>query len=244
MPGGASDLGVIFFDIDDTLYSSTTFAWRAREQAVCAMVDRGLKVAEETAMAELREVVAEFGSNDDRHFNRLLERFPAEATAGVNPALLVMAGVIAYHETKWRELTIRAQDRTLLADLRRADMPLGVITAGLTAKQMEKILRLGLDAFLDPGLLFITDQVGISKASPKLYLRAAETAGVEPGRSMHVGDHPLHDVDPAAEAGMVTVLHRGSGKYAHLQGRHQPNHCIDDFGELRGLLREHYGLPL
>ncbi|RMH04608.1 MAG: HAD family hydrolase [Planctomycetota bacterium] len=236
-------LRAVFFDIDDTLYSSTRFAWRAREQAVAAMCRAGLRVPRERALAELAEVVAEFGSNDDRHYDRLLQRLGPDSHAGAHPALIVMAGVIAYHETKWRELTIPETERRLLADLAAAGLRLGVITAGLRMKQAEKILRLGLDRFLDPDLVFITDQEGIAKTNPKLYLRAAARAGIEPGQAMHVGDHPLHDADTARRAGMIAVLHQGSGKYAHLEGGLEPHHRIDELAELRPILVE-YGVDL
>ena len=38
-----TSLRAVLFDIDDTLYSSTDFAWRAREHAVEAMQARGLE---------------------------------------------------------------------------------------------------------------------------------------------------------------------------------------------------------
>ncbi|MCC8180489.1 MAG: hypothetical protein LIP23_06230 [Planctomycetes bacterium] len=40
----------LFFDIDDTLYSSTEFAANARQQAVQAMVRAGLQVDEEFSL--------------------------------------------------------------------------------------------------------------------------------------------------------------------------------------------------
>ncbi len=236
-------LRAVFFDIDDTLYSSTRFAWRAREQAVDAMIRAGLRADAERVMTELQEVVAEFGSNDDRHYNRLLQRLGPDASGGANPALIVMAGVIAYHETKWRELTITDEARRLMQDLVAAGIRLGVITAGLTMKQAEKVLRLGLEQFLDPGLVFITDQEGIAKTNPKLYRRAVARAGLEPSQAMHVGDHPLHDVDTAKRAGMIAVLHHGSGKYAHLGGGADPDHRIEDLEQLRPILAD-YGVDL
>lgn len=237
-------LEVVFFDVDDTLYSSTEFAELARERAVQAMLARGLRMDAARVLAELQGVVAEFSSNDDRHFDRLLERLPAEATAGVNKALLVVAGVMAYHETKWKELHIRPRARQLLEDLAAAPLRLGVITSGITKKQMEKILRLGLDRYVDPGLIVITDQQGIAKSNPQLYERAARLAGVAPARAMHVGDHPAHDVDSARRAGLITVWHRGGGKYSALQPRERPDHVIQDLDELRAILRQHYGLTL
>ncbi|MBL7009301.1 MAG: haloacid dehalogenase, partial [Planctomycetes bacterium] len=66
-------LRAVFFDIDDTLYSSTRFAWRAREQAVEAMIRAGLRAGSDRVLVELQELVVEFGSNDYRHYNRLLQ---------------------------------------------------------------------------------------------------------------------------------------------------------------------------
>ncbi|TAH35005.1 MAG: HAD family hydrolase [Planctomycetota bacterium] len=237
-------LRALFFDVDDTLYSSTQFAESARERAVDAMLARGLRMERARVLQELQGVVAEFSSNDDRHFDRLLERLPASATAGVNKALLVVAGVIAYHQTKWEELRIRTSAQRLLEDLAATELRLGVITSGITKKQMEKILRLGLDRYVDPGLIFITDQQGIAKSNAKLYVRAAQVAGVPPAAAMHVGDHPAHDVDSAKRAGMIAVWHRGGGKYSALEPAERPDHVIDDLGELRALLAEHYAVRL
>lgn len=235
-------LRAVFFDLDDTLYSSTEFAWRAREQAVEAMLARGLRAGRAEVLGELREVVAEFGSNDDRHFNRLLERLPPEATAEANRQLLVTAGVIAYHETKWKELHIRPAAEDLLRFLSGTELRLGVVTAGLTGKQMEKILRLGIDRFMDARLILITDQVGMAKSNPRLYRLAAHRAGVEPGEAMHVGDNPASDVDPAKAAGLLVTWHRGSGKYAGLEPRREPDHVIQEIGELQEILTGHYGV--
>ena len=81
------DLEAIFFDIDDTLYSTSEFARRAREAAVDAMIAGGVSVSREELLAELDEVVKEFSSNYEHHFDKLLQRLPRRATKGVNNAL-------------------------------------------------------------------------------------------------------------------------------------------------------------
>ncbi|MCB9870841.1 MAG: hypothetical protein H6837_13375 [Planctomycetes bacterium] len=55
---------------------------------------------------ELDEVISEFSSNFGSHFDKVIHRLPVEASAGLNPAILVAARVVAYHETKWRELKV------------------------------------------------------------------------------------------------------------------------------------------
>ncbi|MFK5955226.1 MAG: HAD-IA family hydrolase [Planctomycetota bacterium] len=244
MSASSPKLKVIFLDIDDTLFGTSDFVVDARTKAVEAMIARGLKAEVGPVLDELSQVVAEFGSNDDHHYNRLLKRLPQSATAGANPDLLVVAGVIAYHNAKWQKLKIRPEAEALLRDLATTDLRLGVISAGLVHKQMEKLLRLGVDRFIDQKLLFITNAVGIAKSNPRLYAQCAEVAGVAPDQVMHVGDHPFHDVDPANAAGLRTVWIRGNGKRSQTPPLTEPNHILDDFVALRGLLDTEYGIPL
>lgn len=224
------------------MFSTTPFVQKARERAVLAMIDRGLDLPAARVLDELAAVVEEFGSNDSHHYDRLMQRLPKKAFHGRNPDLLVTAGVIAYHETKWQELHIREEARALLEELQQTPLKLGVISAGLARKQMEKILRLGLDRFMHPDLILITDQVGVAKSNPQLYKMAARRAKVRPAEAMHVGDHPLRDVESAKRAGMRVVWHHGAGKYASLAPSRLPDHEIDSLEELRPILREVYAL--
>lgn len=234
---------VVFLDIDDTLFDTSSFVSKARAAAVDAMLARGLNAGRTLVLEELAGVVEEFGSNDDRHYDRLLQRLPSSATRDTNRDLLVTAGVIAYHNAKWRELEIPLGAEQLLRDLKDCGVRLGIITAGLARKQMEKILRLGLDRFVDAPLIFITDRVGIAKTNPLLYSRCAEAAGAAPERAMHVGDHPLRDIDAANRAGLTTVWRRG-GRHAATEPPTPPHHVIDEITDLRGVLKTEYGFPL
>lgn len=241
----ARTLRAVFFDVDDTLFNTTSFAAKAREKAVDAMRQRGLRAGRAEILRTLDDVVSEFGSNDDRHFDRLLMRLPRVATEGCNRDLLVVAAVTAYHDTKWQELHIEPESERLLADLAATEMlRLGVISSGLTRKQIEKIVRLGLDRYVDPSLIFITDQLGIAKRNPLLYRRAVETAGVQAQEAMHVGDHAANDIEPAAAAGLITVWNHGSGKHSANAPRTGPDHEISAFPGLREVLREHYAVPV
>jgi hypothetical protein len=56
-------LRALFLDIDDTLYSTSEFAAAARRAALDAMIRHGLRISLDDAVAELAEVIAEFGSN-------------------------------------------------------------------------------------------------------------------------------------------------------------------------------------
>lgn len=238
-------LDAIFFDVDDTLFSTSEFARRARRNGCEAMRRVGLRIDLQTLVDELDEVVAEFTSNYDHHFDQLLRRLPKRHYKGVNPAIIVAAGVVAYHDTKKEELVPFPDAVRLLEDLaRRTGLVRGVISSGLTIKQAEKLLRLGVYPFLTPTAIYISEQIGINKPNVKLYRRACSDLNLKPARCMYVGDRPPNDIDPANALGMITVRLRRGGKHDHLSGETEPNHEIRDYDELRSILVDSYRLDL
>lgn len=237
-------LRAIFFDIDDTLFSTSTFAERAREASVDAMLAMGVRCERGVILKELTEVVQEFSSNYEHHFDKLLSRLPLEATIGLNVPLVVAAGVVAYHETKFRELCAYDDVTEVLRVLAKTDLVLGVISNGLTLKQFEKLIRMQVHRYINPSAIFISDNVGVAKPNPKLYRRALDRVGVAPNEAMYVGDHPVNDVDAASEAGMITVWNRREGKHLGASGRSAPDHVIFNFWDLLELVQDRMGMVL
>ncbi len=236
-------LRAILFDVDDTLFSTTTFATKARRNAVRAMLRAGLKMEEEAVYSELQEVIREFSSNYNQHFNKLLMRLPLAAQVGTNPALIVASGVAAYHDTKFRDLLPFEDAIPFLKAVRSAGLITGVVTHGLTAKQAEKIVRLGLLPYLNPNAIFISDQLGIAKPNAKLYQAALRAIGVAPEETMHVGDSLSHDIAPPKSLGMHTAwIYRTAREGQDLAIK--PSHRVQDFKELAQVLRKEYNLDL
>lgn len=233
-------LEAIFFDVDDTIYSTTEFSAMARSNAVRAMIDAGLKMDEQECLVELEEVISEFSSNYEHHFDKLLLRIPREKHGGINPLILVAAGMSGYHDTKFRHLTPYEDAIEVLRRLREKHLHLGIITAGTGIKQAEKVVRLGLNHLVDTDAIFITDTLGISKTNPKLYLRACQAVHVNPRHAMYVGDRPSSDVDTPTSVGMYTVLSRRSGKYMNEHGQHEPHHIIHNFYDLMDIIERDY----
>jgi putative hydrolase of the HAD superfamily len=237
-------LKAILFDIDDTLFSTTEFARKARQNAVRAMVRAGLDLPEETVARELEEVLAEFSSNYEHHFDKLLNRLRPPSLARVNPALIVAAGVVAYHDTKFRELVPFEDVLPFFRALRKVGMRLGIITHGWTVKQAEKLVRLGVVPCLEPSAIFISDQIGIGKPNPKLWTLALADMHLLPQETMYVGDSPENDVSAPRALGMVTVWAARASKHKLESGRNEPDHTVSDFRELAAILRERYGVKL
>jgi putative hydrolase of the HAD superfamily len=236
-------LDAIFFDIDDTLFSTTVFADKARRAAIDAMIRAGLQAQRQDALRELEEVLTEFSSNYGNHFDKVIDRLPPEASAGRNRAVLVAAGVVAYHDTKWRDLQVYDDVYAVLKWLSTTRIVRGVISAGITVKQAEKLVRLEILEFLTPNAICFTDQIGFSKPNPKLYRRVLQRLHLEAGRCMYVGDNPTHDIDPCNSEGWITVRSRRSGRHTEEKGATEPTFEIHDFLELARILETDFGLP-
>lgn len=238
-------LRAIFFDIDDTLYSTSEFSELARSAAIQAMIEAGLSLSKEEVQEELEEIITEFTSNYEHHFDKLLLRVPRRHYKGVNPAVIVAAGVMAYHETKATHLFPYEDAVEVLRILSsKTDLTLGVVTEGMEVKQAEKLVRMRVTQFLSPGAIFISNQIGISKPNPKLYQRVCSDLNLKPSETMYVGDNPIQDIDPPNRLGMITVRMRRGGKYYHVEGKTQPHREVQNFWDLLDYLRQEFELEV
>ncbi len=237
-----NDLSAVFFDIDDTLYSTSNFARTARLNSIHAMIRAGLRMKAHRVYEELMEVIKEFGANYKDHYYKLLLRIPKEYYEGVNPAILIATAVCAYHETKVKYLRPYPDVVEVLEHLSNTKLILGIITSGLEIKQAEKLVRLDVLSFLNPNSIFITDQIGIGKQNVKLYLTACESLNLYPSKCMYVGDNPKNDIEPPNKIDMVTVLSKRGGKYSNVVGSTDPNYVIRDMWELWDILSEDFNI--
>jgi putative hydrolase of the HAD superfamily len=237
-------LRAIFFDVDDTLYSTTQFTNLARRASIQAMRQIGLKMPVETLLHELEEVINEFSSNYPHHYDKLLLRIPKRTYDGINPAMLIASAVCAYHETKHSSFKPFPDVIPFFKKLAKVDLIKGVITDGIDTKQAEKLLRLRIYPFLTSSAIFISDQIGVSKPNPKLFQYACNEHNLNPHETMYVGDNPIHDIDPANRIGMLTVLCNRGGKHAQKHGNTKPNYTISNFTQLGNILKREFSIPL
>lgn len=237
-------LAAVIFDVDDTLFSTTRFARTARRAAVAALRRYGVRSPVSLLERELEETISEFGSNYPHHFEKLILRLPPGDLQGVHRSIVVAAAVAAYHDAKFTGLKPFPDVRGALKRMAGAGLRLGIVTDGLEFKQAEKLVRLRLAELFKPNCVIISDQIGISKPNPKIYLRACAAIGVTPSEAVYVGDHPLKDVDAAHAAGLGAILADRGGKHSKLKGATRPDAVVKDFRQLLRLLRSRYRVPL
>lgn len=91
----------------------------------------------------------------------------------------------------------------VLERLREAGLVLGVVS-NFEAWLEDLLEDLGVLEHL--AVRVISGVEGVEKPDPRIFLLAAERAGVRLGESVYVGDNPEFDVGPAAAVGMRPVL--------------------------------------
>ena len=222
----------IFFDIDDTLYDSTTQANLARENTIKAMIEAGLQIDEEEGFRRLNKIVEKFGSNYGYHLDELLKEFNYER----NPRIIA-AGVVAYHSTKIAYLVPFPDTVPTLLKLRDLGYKLGVITDGIAVKQWEKLIRLGLQHFFD--VVVISEEIDKKKPDSQVFKIAAEKIGCRPEEAMMVGDRIDKDILGANRAGMITIQIM-KGKYGGQIPRNpdeEPDYVISSLKEILEILK-------
>jgi putative hydrolase of the HAD superfamily len=239
-----TNLRAVLFDIDDTLFGTTEFARLARKNAVAAMCDAGLDLPPEEVESELSEVISEFSSNYSRHFDKLLVRLGCPLRDDATPAIIVAAGVCAYHDTKFRSFAPFPDALALLSDLQATGLITGIITHGWTDKQAEKLVRLGVIPHINKDAIFISDEIGISKPNPKLYETALDRLDLRAEEVMYVGDSPAHDIAPAKSLGMLTAFARRASRWTPSGEEQEADHVVDSFEELRDILRDRHGVSI
>ena len=189
----------VFFDIDDTLYDTSGFAKLARKAALQAMIDAGLPLSQQEAYLFLREIIKEKGSNYDKHFNILTKR-----VMGEEKPLLIALGMITYHNVKFALLRLFPDTMSTLIYLKKRDYQMGVISNGLTIKQWEKLIRLGLHHFFDE---VVTSQEARSeKPDSEIFQLALERMGCKAEESVMVGNKFSEDILGATKSGMSAIL--------------------------------------
>ncbi len=239
----------LFFDIDDTLYSTSSFAETARRNSIEALCDIGVEVPHEELYNELKEVISEFSSNYPYHYDKLLLRLPDHVQENVDKDVAVAAAVMAYHRTKHEQLEPFDDVLPFFKALSSSNIPKkpAIISEGLSVKQAEKILRLDLYSYFDPHGFYISEKVGISKPNPKLFQTAAQQSNTAPKRSIMIGDRLVKDIAPANEVGFHTVHFNRVDKDPADKEEYEdivPDYTVNQYSELRNVLVDCFQLDI
>jgi FMN phosphatase YigB (HAD superfamily) len=182
-------IAFVFLDIGGVLYDDRVYAeaWKR------ALREAG---AEFTDDAFENEYAAVRAAQNASFRTRLATRF-----LGPNPDLPRLEGLAARH---WEYPPGALFDDVVpcLDALRAAGYRLGVI-ANQPSQVRTAMARDGLAPYFE--VWGVSEDLGVQKPDPQLFVRSLATARVEPSAAVMVGDRLDYDVRPANVAGMRTV---------------------------------------
>ena len=189
----------VFFDIDDTLLDTSSFAELARHAAINNIVENGLPIEQDHAYDILKEIIKEKGSNYGKHFNVLTKR-----VIGAEDPYLIALGMTTYHNVKFSLLEPFPRTIAILIYLKKKGYQIGAITNGITIKQWEKLIRLNLHPFFD--IVLTSEEVGYEKPHPASFEEALRRMNCSADKSVMVGNKFDTDIIGAINAGMAGIL--------------------------------------
>lgn len=206
--------GIIFFDLDDTLYTSTQFVDYARKESFKAMIHEGLNIDINTLFQKFEQIYNKEGSNSNQHYNKLLEYYQIP-----KPKIdrLVAIAVMTYHRAKehLKDYKFEKVDK-VLKELKK-NYELGIISSGNGIKQWDKIYRLELDHYFNPELVFITESYFENEKqnnkNENFYKFIYDKVSAQYNNLWMIGDREDNDIIPAKNAGFKTIRIKGIGKY-------------------------------
>ncbi|ENN96069.1 L-2-haloalkanoic acid dehalogenase [Methanocaldococcus villosus KIN24-T80] len=219
----------ILFDLDDTLYNSSEFVNIARREAVKSMIDAGLDIEFEEAMKILDKIIKDKGSNYGKHFDDLVK-----AVLGKYDPKIIATGIITYHNVKVALLRPYPHTIKTLMELKAMGLKLGVLTDGLTIKQWEKLIRLGIHPFFDE--VITSEEFGLGKPHLEFFKYGLKRMNLKPEEVIYVGDRVDKDIIPAKKLGIISVRII-QGKYKDMEDNIS-DYKIKNLTELIDIIKE------
>lgn len=129
----------------------------------------------------------------------------------------------------WTKTSVLFPETRHMLEQLRVSCRLGLITNGRSDLQRAVINHHQLQTFFDP--ILISEEVGLSKPNPELFLRPLINWELAPENVLFIGDHPLHDTKGAEAVGMTGIL-----KTDHPVVASPSSYTVNDWSELEPLL--------
>lgn len=204
-------------DLDDTLYKEIDFV----HSAFCH-IDRLLVADYGFPAGKARRILLEALVDDKNSFDEL-------------NANLKMAGIEIPNAIKWMvdeyryhipQIYLPDDSYEFLSQLEEREIEMFIITDGRSVTQRNKIRALGLDNFIPPENIFISEEIGKNKINPLSFERIMKRytdAGIYMMNFVFVGDNPGKDFVVANSYNCPTVMLADDGSNIHRQDIRVPH---------------------
>jgi len=220
----------VLFDLDNTLMDFLRMKTMSCEAAITAMIDAGLPLGKEKAMATLWELYQKFGIE----YSTIFQKFLLKTLGRVDYKILA-SGIIAYRRVKAGFTEPYPYVLQTLIKLRERGYRLAVVSDAPRMKAWLRLAGMGITDFFD-AVVTMDDAGGKLKPDPKPYKVALEKLGLKPDEVIFVGDNPNRDILGAKRLGIRTVLAK-YGEWTEAEEKSlRPDFEIGSIRDLLGVL--------
>ena len=220
----------IFFDLDRTLWDFDAAAEVAFERIYeqYHLKDLGIPNAHEfhEVYHPLNEKLwelyrADLITKDELNHTRFMK--PLEHYGIHDDAL---ADHLSEDYVYWSPRIVRLVPGTMeLLDYLKPKYHLHLITNGFQEVQHTKLSGSGLEPYFET--LTVSEEVGVKKPNPEIFLYALKKAGATADESLMIGDEMAVDIDGARAAGMDQLLFNASGQPVHGERTYEVNKLLE-----------------
>lgn len=199
-------LKAVFFDLDDTFYSSfkacDAHAYeRLADWAAQALGISGTDFVQ--AFDANRHRLARQQPGMPPVHDRVLFAQGALERLGCNAIRHARQAHRVYWDAVLEKMQLRPGVTELLADLRQAGVKIAVCTDMMVDMQMRKLEHLGLADQVD--YLVSSEEAGMDKPGSAIFWLALQKCGCLPHQAAMVGDNFRHDIQGAMDVGIAGV---------------------------------------
>lgn len=180
-------ISAVIFDLDNTLYNEEDYFIEvfSRYKATSECVDKIRKLFQNGLRQQSRDV---FGD-----VLRYLNKYTPEAQEKLFD-LYKMSDV---------NIALDQDAEMALIKIKASGLLVGVLTNGVVVAQKNKVRCLALDNKVDQ--IIYAREHGHEKPATDSFQYMAACLGVSPGECVVIGDHPVNDIQGAANAGMEAI---------------------------------------
>lgn len=230
--------GIIFFDLDDTLFESSNFAEFVKKESLKEMISKGLDAEIDSLYDNYKKVYDYLGANARNHYNHLLEEFYDLGRADVDR--YVAAAVLKHYKLK-SAMRLFDNSEKVLKILSDSGYKLGIISSGNGKNQWDKIFTLNLNYYFDKDDVYITESHDFEKESGFYREIFEKYSAMHNTENIYmVGDREDNEIEPAKEAGMKTIRMR-QGKYVEKFPESSADFVVNDYFEFEDKMVEIFG---
>jgi HAD superfamily hydrolase (TIGR01549 family) len=207
----------VLIDLDDTLFDHRAAARLALQSAAaCDPAFHGvdfdvLDRRHRAILEDLHRRVLDGSMSVDEartlRFRTLIEEHAGESDA-VDPARLDRI-TVEYRRTYQSKWVCLPGARELAAELKRRSALIAIVTNNIVSEQVAKLERLNLRPFVDA--LVVSEAVGASKPSSRIFEHALSELGVHASEAVMVGDSWTADIEGALSSGIRAVWFNPGG---------------------------------